>query len=216
MTNEDLFRLFQPHIAERMSELTVENRLVHYTSAEAAFKIISGKEIWLRNALLMNDFSEIQHGLACLQNAWKQPSGKRLQDWLEATRPGLRGKLVETFDGHTEGLRIATFMLSLSEHGNDEDELGRLSMWRAYGGVTGTALVLNRTIFLSQTDAMGVYSAPVIYRDVSAFASWFDTWVDSVIAAQERLSLIDDNTIFSHFFLTFRIFALCTKRQLYT
>ena len=41
-------------------------KFVHYTSAFAATQIIQNEEVWLRNALVMNDFSEVQHGETCL------------------------------------------------------------------------------------------------------------------------------------------------------
>lgn len=136
---------------------------MHYTTAEAAYKIIANKQVWLRNALLMNDFSEIEHGLNCLQAAWVSSSGVRLQKWLDGAAPGLREQLVSTFDAHAYGLKVATFVMSLSEHDDDEDELGRLSMWRAYGGKNGVGLVLNSNVFASATDALKAYSAPVSY-----------------------------------------------------
>jgi len=36
--------------------------LAHYTTAETAMKIIRGRSLWLRNAAVMNDFSEIEYG----------------------------------------------------------------------------------------------------------------------------------------------------------
>lgn len=50
MTPEEIAGLFVPHILARRAVFQTGKRLVHYTSAEAAYRIISGKEIWLRNA----------------------------------------------------------------------------------------------------------------------------------------------------------------------
>ena len=36
-------------------------QLVHYTTAEAAFKILENEEIWMRKASVMNDLQEIDH-----------------------------------------------------------------------------------------------------------------------------------------------------------
>jgi hypothetical protein len=36
-------------------------RFVHYTTAEAALKIISSKRVWMRNTQCMIDFREVQH-----------------------------------------------------------------------------------------------------------------------------------------------------------
>ena len=90
MDAESLFALFLPHLVERVEPIKAGRRLVHYTSAEAAYRIISNRQVWLRNAHLMNDYSEMRHGLACLQNAWASPSGVKLQNWLDERWPGLR------------------------------------------------------------------------------------------------------------------------------
>ena len=211
MTDADLAELFMPEDTARRANLAVGQRLAHYTSAETGYRIISGKEVWLRNALLMNDFSEIQHGLSCLQQAWVSPSGVALQQWLDRISPGFSNKIVETFDTHAGGFKVATFMMSLSEHDDDEDELGRLSMWRAYGGANGVALVLNSTIFATATDELKAYSAPVTYEDTSQFVSSFERWANTLTSNEEQLVKVDQDQLLNYFFHTFRMFVLCTK-----
>ena len=130
MSITELAQIFVPEDSTRRSKLIEGRRLVHYTTAEAGYSIIVGKEVWLRNALLMNDFSEIQYGLSCLQTAWVSPAGLRLQTWLDKVLPGFKDEIVATFDSHADGLKAATFMMALSEHYDDEDQLGRLSMSR--------------------------------------------------------------------------------------
>ena len=211
MTDDELLQLFMPIDTAKRAALAAGQRLAHYTSAEAGFRIISGKEVWLRNALLMNDFSEIQHGLSCLQQAWVSPSGEALQQWLDQVEPGFSNRLVEIFDTHAGGFKVATFMMSLSEHDDDEDELGRLSMWRAYGGASGVALVLNPTIFATATDELKAYSAPVTYENASQFISSFESWVNRITAKGEQLAAIERVQLLNLFFYTFRMFVLCTK-----
>jgi len=63
MDGQALMNLFASHLIEGVERLKDGARLVHYTSAENAYRIISGKQVWLRNAHLMNDYSEMQHGL---------------------------------------------------------------------------------------------------------------------------------------------------------
>ncbi|GGD98639.1 hypothetical protein GCM10011529_00880 [Polymorphobacter glacialis] len=138
---------------------------MHYTTAEAAYKIICNKEIWLRSAAVMNDFSEIDYGLKCLKSAWDSPNGIALQEMLDRLHPSLRADLTNLFDGHAENLRTDTYLTSLSDHSDNEDNFGRLSMWRAYGGKVGVALVLNPSAFSGTTDAMKVFSSPVLYAD---------------------------------------------------
>jgi hypothetical protein len=211
LTAEEGIAIFVPEDAERRAKLKEGRRLVHYTTAEAAYKIITGKEVWLRNALLMNDFSDIQYGLNCLQTAWASTAGGGLQEWLDRVVPGLKEEIVSTFDSHVYGFRVATFMTSLSEHYDDEDELGRLSMWRAYGGKSGVALVLNPLIFVGATDALRAYSAPVRYETPAAFQATFEAFVERLYANEARLQRLGREALVSAFFLTFRLFVLCTK-----
>ena len=211
MSLELLLKIFVPHDAERRAQLEAGQRLVHYTTAEAAYKIITGKQVWLRNALLMNDFSEMQYGLNCLQSAWASQAGDRLRDWLDRVVPGLKDEVVSTFDAHADGLKVATFMMALSEHEIDEDEIGRLSMWRAYGGKNGVALVLNPTIFTAQTDGLKAYSAPVIYQTPGQFSADFALFVDRLIENEDQLNKIDKASLVQAFFYTFRLHVLCTK-----
>ncbi len=211
MTQEELAALFMPLTIERMQSVKSGGRLVHYTSAEAAYHIITSQTIRLRNALVMNDYSEIEHGLSCIRAAWSGAGGIKLQKWFDETRPGLREKFTQIFDSHWNTIRFQSYILSLSEHGDDEDFIGRLSMWRAYGRSAGVALVLNNTAFLSETQELGVFSTPVIYMDQENFLLWFDKWVDNLIAHTDKISAMSADETVDTLFLVFRIFALALK-----
>ena len=211
MTSDEITELFLSHTEEPRRRLAAGGRLVHYTSAEAAYKIIQGRQIWLRNASMMNDFSEIQHGINCLAAAWNSDAGASLKELLKRLKPGLCDELEKLFDGHADAMRLSTFITSLSEHRDEEDQLGRLSMWRAYGGRAGVALVLNNTAFVATTDEMKVFSSPVFYLDVDAFQTWFAEWVDKLIAHEGQLTTLQPEHIQNILFVVFRNFALCTK-----
>ncbi|MDN4632708.1 DUF2971 domain-containing protein [Sphingomonas sp. PsM26] len=211
MNDQEVLDLFASDEMARRSRLGVNGRLVHYTSAESAYKILVSRTVWLRSASLMNDFSEISHGIDCIHGAWLSPAGARLQSLLNRLRDGLRDDFAKLFDGHANGLRNDTYLMSLSEHDDTEDELGRLSMWRAYGGNAGVALVLNVTAFASTTDAIKAYSAPVVYADRKAFISWFEDWVERLLICEDRLKLANPETVQNVLFYLFRNFAMCTK-----
>lgn len=137
--------------------------------------------------------------------------GKNLQAMLNRIKTGLRDELAELFDGHSDGLRVGTFIASLSEHENSEDNYGRLSMWRAYGGRAGVALVMNNTAMASDADDMQVFSSPVFYQDGPAFVEWFQHWAATLLAAEEKLHGIGAEEVQNTLFKVFRSFALCTK-----
>jgi len=211
MTHDELTNLFASHVVERRKRFESGGRLVHYTSADSAYKIIKGRQIWLRNASMMNDFSEIEHGLHCLITAWASEPGQKLQTMLNRIKDGLRDEVASLSDGHTPAIKLGTYIISLSEHDDEEDELGRLSMWRAYGSRAGVALVLNNTAFAATTDEMKVYSSPVFYQNSLQFGNWFAGWVNRLLSFEDRLTKVDPNVLQWWLFFAFRSFALCTK-----
>ena len=94
-------------------------KLVHYTTAEAAYKILETGTLWMRQTALMNDKEEIR--LACV-----------VKGYDENIIPPMRRN---------------TYITSFSQQAVDETEerdyRGRLSMWHVYSTSGGVALVFN-------------------------------------------------------------------------
>ncbi|MBT8420069.1 MAG: hypothetical protein KJO08_04320, partial [Gammaproteobacteria bacterium] len=167
--------LFMPHHISKGDALeSGKFKFVHYTSAESAMHIIKNRQVCMRNAQCMNDFMELEHGHECLIQAYKSdPEGKKFQEIIESAHPGLLEDVTQMFDGWMPHLRNSVFIACLSEHPRDEDDYGRLSMWRAYGGDQSVALVLNNIPFLSDTSLLKVFSTPVIYQGVEDLRAEF-------------------------------------------
>lgn len=165
MTDKDLYRyIFFPHRTERAADVVASRRrFVYYTSAETALRVLKNKEIWLRNALTMNDFMEVEHGFECLNSAYKGEPGERLQKALDACHEGLAQELLDHFNAWLPGIRHDTYIACVSEHLPDEDKSGRLSMWRAYGGSNGVAIVINGDVMFGEGTALGAFSSPCAY-----------------------------------------------------
>lgn len=173
--------------------------------------IIQNKEIWLRNALAMNDFTEIEHGLECLAASYKGAAGQRLRTIIDAVYPGLSDKLTPAFDARIHSFKADTFMICLSEHLPEEDNVGRLSMWRAYGGRNGVAVVLNPSPFLGVNDELKAYSSPVAYHTVETFNREFELVVDNIEKHAGILAALGEEGLFKTLFIMFRFAILCTK-----
>lgn len=141
------------------------NKLVYYTTAATAVQILLGRQIWMRNTLVMNDVTEVRHGLNCISRAFDSPAGKALDDSLDTCFPGISGEIKAHFKEWIPGFGYDTFITCFSEHDPNDYEHGRLSMWRAYGGDAGVALVLNGDAFLRPSQALAAYSSPVAYLD---------------------------------------------------
>lgn len=127
-------------------------------------KILDGENIWLRNSRCMNDTQEIEAGLARLQEDVFEEPGKRFQEFLDSEFDGFWEKSNEQITKLFEKFRDETYFLSVSEHQEDEGGLGRLSMWRAYGGSAPVALVLKKDVFLRKVDDTALSVIPVEYH----------------------------------------------------
>ncbi|HEX8302363.1 DUF2971 domain-containing protein [Sphingomonas sp.] len=185
---ERLGPVFSPYGARKIYEARDNGqRFVHYTSCEAALSIIENNSIWLRNATLMNDFSEIQHGLECLRAYWGHERGDKLRAAISEINPEGVDALVKAFDSNVFSLLNDTYIISLSEHDPSEDQFGRLSMWRAYGRQTGAALVLNNGPILSPTNAISAVTIPVMYADHFVFAEHMDEIADKLVEEVDLL-----------------------------
>src|ERR1700683_546433 len=172
---ERFARILFPYALEQHSRVTSKGtRFVHYTNAEVAMKILRSKEVWMRKSSCMNDFLEIQYGLQTLSTVYHNTSaGKEFQSALNQIFDGVTGEIEKLFDGWTPHFRADTYLTCVSEHLDEEDTFGRLSMWRAYGGTTGVALILNSSVFLNPANGLGAYSSPVFYVDVPKFEKEF-------------------------------------------
>ncbi|MEC5293455.1 MULTISPECIES: DUF2971 domain-containing protein [unclassified Aurantimonas] len=99
----------------------------------------------------------------------------------------------------------------MSEHEDDEDTLGRLSMWRAYAGTTGVAVVMNPTVFLAPSDALRAYSSPVAYLTPERFKQEFDEITDAIERNADFVRTMGKDDVLANVFAMMRFAVLCTK-----
>jgi len=210
---EQLMSIFFPEYSEPREQMKKgELKCVHYTSAEAAASIIKSEEIWLRSSQCMNDYSEIQHGLNCLISTYgsKDPRN-RLKSLLEGAFPGSSGKLEMIFDSWIPHFQDGTYITCLSEHPVVENDYGRLSMWRAYGGNQSVAIVLNTKVFASETDVFCANVYPVSYLDSEGFTEVFFGLSERMEEQIDFISKLDEATIITFVFELFRSYAVGIK-----
>lgn len=142
-------------------------RLAYYTSSETALRIIQNKTFWLRNPRLMNDYQEVVHGIECIQNALTD------NDITAAADRTINQIFANVFDQIVERW-VETRELYNSTHGfiaclseiDADDSRGMLSMWRAYGGSNGVAMILSPSILQSDTEFLNTFCSPVLYGEV--------------------------------------------------
>lgn len=165
-------KIFFPQYEQRVANFN--KHLAYYTSAATAISILENKKIWMRNVRCMNDYSEINYGIQLMKKVFcsgRDPITDALGDqgkvW-ESTKEIFFSSL--PLKGETI-LRKRVYITCLSEHAPEEDDLGRLSMWRGYGRGTGVAIVLNPDTFKSDFDRFNLFSAPVEYWDESSLSA---------------------------------------------
>lgn len=209
---DELFSLFLTReVSGRIAAKKHNTRFVHYTSAEAAMSIIKNSEMWMRNGLFMNDFMEIRHGSECVGQFLKSDVGSQFFSTMDGVFEGFSSDLMERFNRWLPSFQRNTYLLSVSEHLNREDRIGRLSMWRAYGGACGVALVMNNTPLMASTDALNVYSSPVFYSDVGNFVFEMRSVVARIKKSMQLLAGADYEVVMHFAFMLLRLGVLCTK-----
>lgn len=165
----------------------VDTDFVYYTSAETAFYIIKNKEIWIRNASLMNDRQEIQFGDAMVKRVLFNELRSKLENVLDSVHYGGGiDTFIKEYERIEKDILKNTFVLSLSRHYEKENGIGRLSMWREYGKKNGIAFVFDKRALLelltefSAISMENEYGAPfalfmpVCYKDDSFFRQQYN------------------------------------------
>ncbi len=211
---ERLFGIFHPYAATQQAAVFSNGiRFVYYTRAETAMRIIKNKQIWMRKSMCMNDFSEVQHGLDCLYATYRGEVGNRFRSVLDRLFDGLRSEIEQLFDGWTGHLRWDSYLTCVSEHKVEEDMLGRLSMWRAYGGTNGVALVMNNAAFQATepSDVLKIYASPVAYFDKKKFEEKFAEVVNNLEKEVDFLKEQGREEIKGRLFRMLAFAVLCTK-----
>jgi hypothetical protein len=214
MTEDEarLRKIFFPYAESRTQEVVRAcTRLAYYTSAETALKILSVGEFWMRNARVMNDYDEIQYGLDHLRTIYRSAVGMKFQQTLNGIFPDLTTTFLGKFNQWVPAMLNDTHLACFSEHLPSEDNLGRLSMWRAYGQPHGVAIVLNTGIFMGETEALGIYSSPVAYMDGPQLEAELVRITQNIADNRNFIGAQGEETIHDSVFNMFQFMLLCTK-----
>jgi len=200
---------------ERMPGQTT-GRVVHYTSAEAALQIIEKKRIWMRNTICMTDYREVLHGFDIFKQYFLDTT-KRLAfiDAFEAIAPGVATEAIEAFDNAWSDIRLNTYITCLSEHQDIEDKHGRLSMWRAFGGATGTRVgIVFRIPYMTLSPiALGLTFSPVAYLPPADVYKVIEEVVANVQAERAYLQNLERDLLVRMIFQMLVSGVVCLKHE---
>ncbi|WP_284386462.1 DUF2971 domain-containing protein [Algimonas ampicilliniresistens] len=210
-----LKNVFFPHITARMEEFKKGNfRFVHYTSSENLIEIVKTKELWLRTTRLMNDYHEIERGIAAVTNYFSDNSNaacKEFWEILDACHSGIQEEIKSVYISSLEDLRANTFMASLSAHYDREDFTGRLSMWRAYAPKNGVALILNPEVFYREENRIDVLSYPALYWSDHEIKHNFDSLTVGITNKKNIIETTERMVVVNIIVELFTSFAICLK-----
>jgi hypothetical protein len=181
-------------------------QFVHYTTTEAALSVIANGEIWLRNSGVMNDYSEIAHGEACLRHSFfeNQEVAARSRCILDTIQEGLHDWAAKRLVESAPMRRAFTYLLSISEHGpvyvgpgvvDEESDYGRLSMWRAYGAKGGVALIFDRKPIIEPVPGLNAFSSPVFYGTPDKFAAEYDATLSLIERRMDEFKKFDPKVV---------------------
>ena len=212
--------IFDSEVAQKREDLlSTDGKLVHYTSSDTAFRILDGKAVWMRNVQVMNDYMEVRHGIDSMIRFFRPVSEEfpdvgqtEMRAAFEEQWPGLFSSVIDQFNYWLPHMEQDSYITSLSIHPKEENNNGRLSMWRSYGmGPVGVALVINPRPFYEVEGDIGAYSNPVVYRTPEQVFSCFRQVAARLRESKQFLAGIDRDRIHGLLFDLMLNTALCCK-----
>ena len=216
-TVNKLSSIFEPFWTERRQTFKKsKGRFVHYTSADSAIKIIQTKSIWMRNARCMNDYNEISHGYAFLGKLFDEIEiGKTLEEAVDRHKKGILQEVFRNFDSWWNNIQSNTFIWSISEHDDSEDNHGRLSMWRAYGQQSAKAAIIFNAPFEPRNAAKGLscYLRPALYFTEDLLRKEIMHVISNIDKNAAFLSTLEPQIIASNVFVWLLLTTICLKHD---
>jgi len=211
----DLIRsIFFPSFARRRDDaIDHRHRFAYYTTAATASLILSKQELWLRSTGVMNDHSEVEHGAESVFRSLSTDVGEKFLSTIEACHPGASKSVTDRLRDWLPAILGDTFISCLSEHGAEDDQYGRLSMWRAYGGDTGVAIVFKQEPFLSSQINIGAYTYPVIYGNATSVLCEIHEITNNISVNKSIVSALPESQFVEFLFQSLRACAIATKHK---
>jgi hypothetical protein len=161
----------------------------------------------------MSDYSESVHGFNLLQKYFLVDQNKqRFFALIGSFAPGAAQEAMQRFDYWWQSgiIQHRTFIASLSEHGDEEDSHGRLSMWRAFGGNSArVGIVLKVPKQSKAADAMDLLFTPVTYHDSADDV--INRAVENISNESKFLKTLTKDSFVSWIAHMFLVVVTCTK-----
>ena len=206
--------IFMPHARKKRDEVyDKKKRFVHYTSADAALKIVESKRLWMRSTTCMSDYREVQHGFDILLQFFSNVEKKaRFCSALDACFPGVADEAIKMFDDYWRDTQANTYISSISVHDDNENFHGRLSMWRAFGGNTArVALVFRIPFFAPGADKLNIIFSPVAYMEEADAHAELEEIIKNIQDNKKFICSVDRPQIVQTVFTMLYAAVVCLK-----
>ena len=213
MSSVNLNEIFFPHLNQQLKRVKNEEiNFVHYTNAETAFKLIKNQEIWLRNVAVMNDFREFEHGKECLVKLLDDSEeGQALKNIFNVINPDIFDEVYSNFKNWGPFIKDDFYISCFSEHKNKDDDIGKLSMWRAYGGNAGVAIIFKQDFFSEIYTNYGLDFSSVAYLNADELKQEINHLTTTISSNIEQIKSLPIKDLIFYLFNIFRFSALCNK-----
>ena len=189
-------------------------RFAHYTSADAALKIIKSKRLWMRNTTAMVDYSEVSHGYEILLRVADKERLRKFSEALNLSVPGAADRAIAKFNTLWGNIKSGTYVTCLSEHKQSEDRHGRLSMWRGFNrSGARVAMVLRVPEYTTAAAALRLIFSPVSYLTDGKVADIFDEVIANLIQNAAYLKTADPSHVDELAFIVLAAAAMCLKHE---
>ena len=212
--NQLFTEIFYPETENlRQKYFESDKQFVHYTSVNAAINIISKNQVWLRHTSVMNDLMENKQGWVLFEESYKKHATV-FEKMYKILMPGNETNLDNELQSLIKSAMDNTYVASFSEHLKEENGIGRLSMWRAYGkGVTPLALVLRKSKMFYDGHEDTLVFTPVNYLTKNDFEKKFD---EMITRLEKKLHLIkpeNKQNVFNNLVIYFIYLITTTKHH---
>ena len=161
-------------------------------------------------------FREIQHGYDILNKVFSVNANLgRFHATLDACVPNAAAEAFTLFNQWWNDIRFSTYITSISEHDDNEDFHGRLSMWRAFGGgnVARVALVLRLPKTALASQELRIMVSPVAYLQEKDVHAEVDTVIQNIGSNCGFIHSVDRQSVVNCVFAMLTAGVVCMKHE---
>ncbi|MDD2368643.1 MAG: DUF2971 domain-containing protein [Sulfuricurvum sp.] len=212
LDDEKLQKICMPYLSKQQQVLKERNnQFVHYTSADNAKNIIQSKRLWMRSPKCMNDYMEIEHGHSQLVDFFNTQKHKDyFSKIMNSIAEDASDIILNQFDEWWKKIENDIYIASISIHHADENQSGRLSMWRAYGEHQAkAALVLNNPP--EPIKGLALILSPAAYFTYEELESELLSMINNINDNMEFIKTLDSNKVLVNVITYLITLAVCLK-----